>query len=56
VVPSSPAQPPTRWDDVDLSTGVITVRAAWDDEAGEITPESRAGARTVPSPDSFAII
>jgi integrase len=38
-----------RWEDVDLASGVITVRHGWDDYEGEITPKSAAGTdRTVP--------
>ena len=37
-----------RWDDVDLAKGVIQVRRSWDDYAGEITPKSAKGTRTVP--------
>jgi integrase len=37
-----------RWDDVNLAKGVITVRRSWDDYAGEITPKSEKGRRTVP--------
>jgi integrase len=37
-----------RWKDVDLASGVIKVRRSWDDYAGEITPKSEKGMRTVP--------
>ena len=37
-----------RWDDVNLAKGVIHVRRSWDDYAGEITPKSAKGTRTVP--------
>lgn len=37
-----------RWEDVDLASGVIRVRHAWDDYVGEIEPKSAKGARTVP--------
>ena len=37
-----------RWDDVNLAKGVIQVRRSWDDYAGEITPKSAKGTRTVP--------
>jgi|tagenome__1003787_1003787.scaffolds.fasta_scaffold20979081_5 integrase len=36
------------WSDVDLASGVIRVRAAWDDDEGEIGPKSIAGARRIP--------
>jgi integrase len=39
-----------RWEDVDLAAGVIRVRRAWDQKAGEIEPKSRAGVRDVPIP------
>ena len=38
-----------RWDDVNLAKGVIHVRRSWDDYAGEITPKSAKGTRTVPA-------
>ena len=37
-----------RWEDVDLAGGRIHVRRSWDDYAGEVTPKSSAGTRTVP--------
>ena len=37
-----------RWEDVNLAKGVIQVRRSWDDYAGEITPKSAKGTRTVP--------
>lgn len=37
-----------RWNDVDLRASVIHVRRAWDDEAGEQEPKSRAARRRVP--------
>lgn len=37
-----------RWDDVNLAKGIIQVRHSWDDYAGEITPKSEKGTRTVP--------
>ena len=37
-----------RCDDVNLAKGVIQVRRSWDDYAGEITPKSAKGTRTVP--------
>ena len=36
-----------RWEDVDLAGGIINVRRAWDEVAGEIEPKSK-GSRTVP--------
>ena len=37
-----------RWGDVDFATNEIAVRRSWDEQAGEVTPKSRAGVRTVP--------
>jgi integrase len=37
-----------RWDDVDLSAGVLRIRRSWDDEEGEIDVKTRAGRRSVP--------
>jgi integrase len=37
-----------RWEDVDLDDGTIRVCRAWDAQAGEIEPKSKAGRRTVP--------
>lgn len=37
-----------RWDDVDLASGEIHVRASWDDVAGFVSPKSRKGRRDVP--------
>jgi len=37
-----------RWEDVDLATGVLRVKRAWDKVEGIIEPKSRAGVRTVP--------
>jgi integrase len=37
-----------RWHDVDLANGVIRVDRGWDDYAGEISPKSAKGKRTVP--------
>jgi len=37
-----------RFSDVDLAAGLIHVRRGWDDIAGEITPKSTKGTRTVP--------
>jgi integrase len=37
-----------RWEDVDLAKGIIQVRRSWDDYAGEVTPKSKKGTRTVP--------
>jgi integrase len=37
-----------RWRDVNLATGVIRVKAGWDDYEGEIEAKSRAGRRTIP--------
>jgi integrase len=37
-----------RWEDVDLSTGLIHVRRSWDQLEGEIAPKSIAGTRKIP--------
>jgi integrase len=37
-----------RCEDVDLASGIITVRHGWDDQEGEILPKSEKGTRTVP--------
>jgi len=37
-----------RWEDVDLTAGVIRVHRSWDDKAGEVAPKSRKGERIVP--------
>jgi integrase len=38
-----------RWEDVDLTNNVITVRRSWDDKARVlITPKSQAGNRSIP--------
>lgn len=40
---------PLRWEDVDLATGVIRVKRAYDDKSRvEVEPKSRAGRRAVP--------
>lgn len=39
-----------RWEDIDLTTGLIHCRRGWDDMEGEITPKSRKGVRRVPIP------
>jgi integrase len=45
-----------RWDDVDLEAGVIRVGRSWDRVAGEITPKSLAGERSVPVPTRLGAI
>jgi integrase len=37
-----------RWEDVDLSNGVIRVERSWDVREGVVEPKSRAGKRKVP--------
>jgi integrase len=37
-----------RWEDVDLTAGIIRVERSWDPAAGVIEPKSQAGRRTVP--------
>jgi integrase len=40
-----------RWEDVDLDaddTGIIRVRRSWDQQAGEVSPKSKAGTRNPP--------
>ena len=37
-----------RWEDIDLTTGLIRVERSWDVRAGLIEPKSRAGKRAVP--------
>ena len=37
-----------RWQDVDLSEGVLRVERSWDERVGPIAPKSRAGRRRVP--------
>ena len=37
-----------RWEDIDLTSGVIRVERSWDVRAGLIEPKSRAGKRAVP--------
>lgn len=37
-----------RWEDVDLSAGVIHVERSWDAKEGVVAPKSRAARRTVP--------
>jgi integrase len=37
-----------RWEDVDLTAGIIRVERSWDPAAGVIEPKSQAGKRTVP--------
>jgi integrase len=37
-----------RWDDIDLTEGIIHVRRGWDDVVGEIEPKSEKGTRRVP--------
>jgi integrase len=37
-----------RWEDVDLEDGVIRVKRGWDAVAGEISPKSAKGRRSVP--------
>ena len=39
-----------RWEDLDLSAGVIRVERSWDAKEGEIEPKSAVGRRTVPIP------
>jgi integrase len=39
-----------KWTDIDLATGVVHVRRAWDRVAGELAPKSEAGERKVPIP------
>jgi integrase len=39
-----------RWEDIDLTAGVIRVTASWDQKAGLVEPKSRAGRRAVPIP------
>jgi integrase len=39
-----------RWEDVDLTGGVIHVERSWDAKDGAVEPKSRAGRRTVPIP------
>lgn len=42
-----------RWSDVDVRRGIIHVRRSWDRVAGELTPKSDAGRRSVPIPDAL---
>ncbi|MEJ7891462.1 MAG: site-specific integrase [Solirubrobacteraceae bacterium] len=42
-----------RWDDIDLSAGVIRVARSWDAYEGEVSPKSRAGTRRVPIPSGL---
>jgi len=37
-----------RWSDVDFEAGVLRVERSWDEQAGPVTPKSRAGRRRVP--------
>jgi integrase len=37
-----------RWEDVDLTAGVLHVERSWDAKEGAVGPKSRAGRRTVP--------
>src|SRR5215210_2577898 len=37
-----------RWSDVDFEAGVLRVERSWDEQAGPVTPKSRAGRRGVP--------
>ena len=37
-----------RWDDVDLTAGVIRVARSWDDKEGDVATKTAAGERTVP--------
>ena len=39
-----------RWEDVDLTEGVIRVERSWDIPEGVVEPKSRAGRRVVPIP------
>jgi integrase len=39
-----------RWEDLDLSAGLIRVERSWDAKEGEIEPKSAVGRRTVPIP------
>jgi len=36
------------WQEVDLATGLIRVRASWDQQAGRVEPKSASGRRDVP--------
>jgi integrase len=37
-----------RWEDIDLSNGVIRVERSWDPQSGPVEPKSGAGRRNVP--------
>jgi integrase len=39
-----------RWNDIDLTAGVIRVERSWDLRTGPVRPKSRAGTRVVPIP------
>jgi integrase len=39
-----------RWEDVDLTGGVLRVERSWDAREGVVEPKSRSGRRTVPIP------
>lgn len=42
-----------RWEDVDVSAGVLSVERSWDPRVGPVAPKSDAGRRTVPIPSEL---
>ena len=40
-----------RWEDIDLSSGTISVVRSWDEKEGVVGPKSIAGTRRVPIPN-----
>jgi integrase len=42
-----------RWEDVNLSAGVLSVERSWDPRVGPVAPKSDAGRRTVPIPSEL---